>query len=325
MTRNPTLTVSGGSLMDRDGKKVSIRGVNLPLLDDWTFPGNDYLDAVLQTGCNAVRIQWYVRYVGGDRPAYSLDDLGGVLKRCVAANVIPIIMLADHTGDGDATRIGDLTKWWTSATTVALLQSYANCLILNLANELGFWRWADQPTAALNIYRESYAAAIKAIRAVGLVMPLMIDAPDCGTSLDAFLQVGLQLIAADPTSNVLLSVHSYWAGTDSRDYIQPCLLARLPIIFGEIANRQDGEKDGDYYNLDGTQGENPVVDGFTYQALLTQLVRDDVSWLAWSWGPDKCGPRQLSMDGSFANLTTYGRDVLQNTTYGLQHAERVVA
>ena len=147
MGRSPTLTVSDGSLVDRDGKKVTIRGVNLPLLDDWTFPGDDYLDAVLQTGCNAVRIQWYVNYAGGDRPAYGLADLAGVLRRCIASNVIPIVMLADHTGDSDATRIDDLIRWWTCAATVTVLKSYANCLILNLANELGFWRWADQPAA----------------------------------------------------------------------------------------------------------------------------------------------------------------------------------
>jgi hypothetical protein len=58
------------------------------------------------------------------------------------------------------------------------------------------------------------------MRKAGLTMPLLIDAPDCGTSLDAFLTVGQQLITADPSHNFLLSAHAYWAAYDGLSYIK---------------------------------------------------------------------------------------------------------
>jgi hypothetical protein len=46
-----------------------LRGINLPLLDDWNFPENDVLAEPTLTGTNAIRIQWYVNYPNPDRPA----------------------------------------------------------------------------------------------------------------------------------------------------------------------------------------------------------------------------------------------------------------
>ena len=40
---------------------------------------------------------------------------------------------------------------------------------------------------------------------------VMIDAPDCGTSLHAFTSIGQELIDHDPRHNLLLSAHAYWA------------------------------------------------------------------------------------------------------------------
>ena len=71
-------------------------------------------------------------------------------------------------------------------------------------------------------------------------MPLMIDAPDCGTAIDAFfLTVGPQIITADPSHNLLLSAHVYRAAYDGLSYIPKCITAKLPIVFGEAANKQD--------------------------------------------------------------------------------------
>ena len=63
-----TLYVDGRLLHDPHGKPVILRGINLPLLDDWDFPGGDKLADLAQTGANAVRIQWYIHYGDGRRP-----------------------------------------------------------------------------------------------------------------------------------------------------------------------------------------------------------------------------------------------------------------
>ena len=68
--RKPTLYIRNGALYDNASKKVILRGINLPLLDDWTFPGADTIAELDLTGPYAVPIQWYVNYGNPDRPAY---------------------------------------------------------------------------------------------------------------------------------------------------------------------------------------------------------------------------------------------------------------
>jgi mannan endo-1,4-beta-mannosidase len=322
MGTQKTLYTAGRDLYSRDGTKIVLRGVNLPLLDDWNFPGKDALADLALTHANAVRIQWYVNYGDPNRPAYSVADLDGVLERCGAAGIVPIVMLADLTCASDASLVNaQLIPWWTSADVVSVLQKHTAYLIINLANEVGTYRWADDSTAALASYAAAYVTAIGAIRKAGIEVPIMIDAPDCGSSLDAFLTVGQQFIDADPLHNVLLSAHAYWAAYDGIPFIAKCLSADLPIVFGEIANKQDEQVNGQtaycYYDLDGAHTNPGTTSGFTYQALLSVLQENEVSWLAWSWGPDSCTARRMSTNGFFKSLTTYGSDIVHNPKYGL--------
>lgn len=322
MATHSTLYTSGRHLHDRHGHNLVLRGLDLPLLDNWDFPVSDALEQIGQTGANAIRIQWYVQYPNPSRPPFSVTDLDRVLHRCNRADIVPIVMLADLTCASDVDQLNaTLVPWWTSSDVVAVLRDHANCVIVNLANELGNYRWADAPDAALGSYQAAYATAIASFRATGLSVPLMIDAPDCGTSIDAFLSVGEQLISADPDHNILLSGHAYWAAYDGLSYIPACMNAALPIVFGEIANKQDESINGEtvycYYDLDGTH-ENPgTTNGFTYQALLSACQQHGLGWLAWSWGPDNCTARRISSDGSFASLTPYGVDIVHNPVYGL--------
>ena len=68
MATHTTLYISGADLCGRDSKKIILRGVNYPLLDDWNFPGKDSLTEIAKTGANAVRIQWYINYGSPDGP-----------------------------------------------------------------------------------------------------------------------------------------------------------------------------------------------------------------------------------------------------------------
>src|SRR5690349_2685165 len=67
-----TFYTDGRHLHDPNGQKIILRGINLPLLDDWDFPPSDKLADLEQTGANAVRIQWYIAYGDADRPAYTI-------------------------------------------------------------------------------------------------------------------------------------------------------------------------------------------------------------------------------------------------------------
>jgi mannan endo-1,4-beta-mannosidase len=331
MPTQPTLYTSGRFLSTRFGTKLILRGINLPLLDDWYFPGSDYLAAVAQSNANAIRIQWYHHYPppsDGSKPRgpYPLSALDDFLHRCAAAEMVPILMLGDLTGAADTSQLNDaIVSWWTDPKVVAVLQKHATYLIINIANEVGFYHWAGDSADVLAAYVADYTQAIASIRNAGLHVPLMIDATDFGASLDIFLSVGQQLIAADPLHNVLLSTHAYWADYNGLDYIDSCVAADLPIVFGEMSNLQDADTDDTYYSLDAN-GNTPwpaAPNGFTYQALLAAAFHHEIGWLAWSWGPDDCDDRKLSSDGTFAALTPWGQDFLNNTAYGLKtHSHR---
>ena len=324
--RKPTLFVQNGALYDNASNKVILRGVNLPLLDDWTFPGSDRLAELERTGANAVRIQWYVHYGDPARPLYTVGQLSSFLEKCRTSRMIPIVMLSDYTCKADTTLVNTgLVPWWTSPDVVAMLNQHKRYVIVNLANELGNYRWAGSSAAALSAYKNAYKTAVTSIRNAGLTMPIMIDAPDCGTSLNAFTSIGQELVDHDPQRNVLLSVHAYWAspGFDGPSEIQKAYQAKLPIVFGEIANKQSDGNDECYYDLDGTSQGHPPDSNFTYQSLLTSLANYGIGWLAWSWGPDKCTSRRMTSDGTFARLTPYGSDIVNNGVYGLKtHAKR---
>ncbi|MDD5323350.1 MAG: cellulase family glycosylhydrolase [Methylococcales bacterium] len=320
MTPCQTLFVRGRFLYDTGRKQIILRGVNLPLLDDWNFPGSDKLTEVEQTGANAVRIEWYKDYGSQDRPVYTVTDLDNFLTKCKTNRMIPILGLWDLTCQNDPDLLNmQLISWWTTDPVLSVLKKHQQYLVINLANELGAYRWADDQVTALTAFKNAHKSAITNIRNAGLDMPMMIDAPDCGTSNHAFTSIGQELIDHDPKHNLLLSVHAYWADYDGTAEIQNAVNANLPIVFGEIANKQASEGDECYFDLDGTNQRHSPPTGFTYQSLLLTLKTNDIGWFAWSWGPDGCASRQMSGNGNFNNLTTYGQDIVNNAAYGLKN------
>lgn len=326
--RRDTFYVQGRHLYDPDGNKVILRGLNLPLLDDWSFPASDKLADLELTGANAVRIQWYITYPG--RPAYNSADLDALLTRCKINHMIPILGLWDVTCEANVTLLNtQLMPWWISDEIVTVLNNHKQYLIINLANELGVYRWAGGDQAPLDTFKNAYKSALTLIRQK-LHAPIMIDAPDCGMSIDAWLAIGQELIDHDPDHNLLLSVHAYWAGFDGRPHIQTAIDTNLPLVFGEIANKQYGEDNngvGDecYYDLDGLNQGHAPSNTFTYQGLLQTLKMQEIGWLAWSWGPDKCAARNIAwynqVTHQYEGLNQpYGVDIVDNPDYGLKYS-----
>jgi len=255
----PPLYVSGRNLYDGQNNLVVLRGIKLPLLDDWEFsskpaPRAVYtpemqfgkLEELAKTRVNTVRIQWYAQYPETSRPQYDIRHLDAVLEKCQRNCLIPIVELHDCTCNPDPKFVNEqLIPWWTNPRTVEVLKKHEQYLIINLANELGTYRWVKPPAtpaAALNTFKVAYKDAITKIRDQGLRMPIMIDAPDCGTSINAFTQIGQELIDHDPRHSLLLSVHAYWGGYNGTAEIVATVNANLPIVFGEVANKQASEK-----------------------------------------------------------------------------------
>lgn len=367
--RNSVFYVHGRYLYDNNHEKVILRGINLMLADDWDFPGSDKLGELEKTGANAVRIQWYKQYPPPQdpnlkRPDYDIYDLDDFLEKCRVKSLIPILELHDWTRQDYTQSVNmELISWWTRPDVVAVLRRHERYLIINLANELGRYRFvapADRP-AALNNFKNNYKTAITSIRNQGLRMPIMIDAPDVGQSINAFTSntsnkallsigkalitrlrdlallreptfarlempsnIGQELIAHDPRHNLLLSVHSYWAGYDGRPEIDAAVQTNLPIVFGEIANKQEGFSNPCYYDLDGPGQNHPENPGFRYQDLLKDYLKPkEIGWLGWGWDKDSCAARRMTPDGNYsvrADLTPYGDDIVFNPDYGLKPA-----
>ena len=325
-----TFYTSGRYLYNPNGSKVTLRGANLPILDDWNFPGSDKLSELEKTGANAVRIQWYKDYGNSSRPAFSIADLDRLLTRCRDYQMIPILYLNDLTCQSDPNMLNSqLIPWWTSDAVVSVLKKHERYLIINLANELGNYRWASNQTIALDSFKNAYKSAIASIRAVGLKMPIAIDAPDCGTSIEVFPIIAQELINHDPIHNIIFSGHAYWSAYNGLPQIQATINANIPLFFGEIANKQDefisGATQYCYYDMDGTSINHPTQNGFTYQSLLQLLVQQEIGWLAWSWWKDNCTARQMTTDGNFTGLTPFGEDIVNNPIYGLKSTAKRIA
>jgi mannan endo-1,4-beta-mannosidase len=323
-----TFYTKGRFLYNPSGRKVILRGVNLPLLDDWGFPQNDTLAELVKTGANTVRIQWYKNYGQATRPAFSVTDLDNFLTKCQTNKIIPILYLSDLTCQSDPNLLNSqLMPWWTSQSVLTVLKKHQRYLIINLANELGNYRWSNNPATALNSFKNAYKTAIASIRQ-HLQVPIAIDAPDCGTSIEVFPSIAQELIDSDPARNLLFSGHAYWAAYNGIPQIQAIIKANIPLFFGEIANKQQETVNGkvDYcrYDLDGIRENQPAQNGFTYQSLLTLLQQKEIGWCAWSWWKDGCNKREMTSNGTFAGLTTYGQDIVNNPTYGLKATAKKV-
>jgi mannan endo-1,4-beta-mannosidase len=326
--RRTTFYTKGRHLYHPNGTKIVLRGVNFPVLDDWDFPNRDTLNELVKTGANAVRIQWYRDYGQPTRPSYTVSDLDKLLTKCRSNNIIPIVYLNDVTCKRDPSLLNTkLMPWWTAPEVLAVLKKHQNYLIVNFANELGHYRWTDNRTAALNKFKQAYKLAIVQMRK-HLQVPIAIDAPDCGTSIEVFPKIAKELLDSDPARNLLFSGHAYWQEYNGIPHIQATINANIPLFFGEIANKQDEEVKGKtlycHYDLDGTGRNNAPKRDFTYQAFLTFLQQKDIGWLAWNWWKDNCPDRQMTSNGTLAGLTPYGKDIVNNPIYGLKKRSKKV-
>ncbi|GAA4435064.1 hypothetical protein GCM10023091_10900 [Ravibacter arvi] len=308
------------NIIDPCGYPFVPRGVNYSLLDDWDFPANlaagEKSAQIIKANPNLVRIQWYADYGQSGRPGYNLADLDEVITRFRNAGIVSMVGLWDLTCSNDYSRFSSvITPWWQRADVLALIEKHRSFLMINPANEFGNVSWAGNPAAALNTWTTHYKNVVTALRSAGIRTPIVIDAPDCGTSLQPLLDRGNELQNHDPLHNLVFSVHGYWAENfyqDSQlsDFVQHIADANVPIMLGEVANYQSDAQ--------------PCQYAIHLDHLLTRAQEKNVGWLAWTWFKDYCSDRQISPSGEFSGLSAYGNRVINNVVYGLStHAVKM--
>lgn len=304
-----TLQTSGSQLLGPCGDTIVLHGVNYAPYS-WGYDNNQLLlDQVAQTGANCVRMTWYTANYGA--PYYTDQWLDTAIATCIRNKMIAVIELHDNTCMNDYDSLINLARWYLTPTHIAMFNRYNSSLIIDVANEAGYVNWDANPSQSQTKYQNAYDSIIHMFRRSGINVPIMIDAPDCGTSIDVFGNVASSLISSDPRHNLIFSAHAYWyayANNDSatmRQDVASAVTHNYPLVLAEVADYQDGVSTCQF----------PL----NYQALLHSCVDLNVGWLTWCWYQDNCTSRQMSTDGTYANLSTYGADFCNNTGYGLHH------
>lgn len=334
-----TIHVSGRNLIRSTGEEIILRGINYPTIDagriDNIAEVRQHIDEAAKTGANAIRFMWYtngVHFWDGAAGAPGTVDgwvADGSLKKMLEyahqKGMVAILELHDpnlynNQGNLVEERITcsnnynyfntKVASWWKSANVQALIAATQAYLIINLANEFGFVRFTNNPNA-LQTYKTNYLQLIAQLRALGVKVPIMIDAPDCGTSSSELLSIAEEMQNSDPAHNLIFSAHAYWyeyAPTQSaiKQKLEEASSKNVCFIIGEVANTQD-------VNGCGSANIEQIA-----KHVLEKACTEKIGWLAWTFDQDCSASRQMTTDGKFNNLTSWGQIIVNNTNYGLK-------
>lgn len=315
-----------GSVLQMDGKPVVLRGINYPIIDDGSIDlskAADYRAAIDQaalTGANCLRLAWYEPYTHwrdaskpGTVSGYVSDGhLSGIIGYCISKQMIPILELHNITCSSNWKKFRSaITDFWCDPDILNVIQTHKARLIINLANEFGKVNWTEGPADAADTFRVNYVQAIDTLRKLGVQVPIMIDAPDCGQSSSVLVSLASALNAADPLHNLIFSAHTYWSSYAGTKATADSKLAEMSAsgfcwTLGEISNKQD---DAGCADLDLSA---------LYPQILQTACTYNIGWLAWVYNQDCSALREMSSDGSFSKLTTFGNDIVNNPVYGLK-------
>jgi mannan endo-1,4-beta-mannosidase len=298
---NKHFYVKGRQLFDRCGEPVVLRGINEMVI--WTAPEGQTFPEIAKTGANTVRVVWTIK----DHPGE--EQLDRVLTRAMAEKLIPIIELHDATGNlADVPRV---VEFWVRPEIVSVLKKHEHSLLLNIANEAG-------SAVKLADFVSTYTSAIQKLRAAGLELPLMIDAPGWGQDVDTLQAAAPELMQADPLRNLLFSVHMWWSKGPSTDdpgstqriraEIEESVAMELPLVIGEFAHAGVG-----------------CSRSIDYATILSEAQRAGIGWLAWSWGPGNkdCGEMDMTTAGTFETLQGWGREVSVDHPASIQKTSKI--
>lgn len=313
IAQNPvSIHVSGRYVLGPCGDTLIMRGVNYAPYNWGWNSGQLQINQIAQSGANVVRIAWYDVTPDGPVPNATYDNtvlLDSVLSKCIQADMIPVLELHDQTCQNSPANLIALSNWFLQPAMLNLISQYQHSIILNIANEALYVNWTGNPTTAQNTFVSTYTTIVNNLRNAGISVPIMIDGPDCGMNLDVLGNIGTSLQNNDPFHNLIFSAHAYWYAYANNDSTQMAakvnyaLSQNIPFVFGEIANLQD----------DATMCQYTL----NYLPLMRICKQHQLGWMAWSWDNDGCPARQITTNGLFSSLTTYGNVIVNNSGVGL--------
>jgi mannan endo-1,4-beta-mannosidase len=149
------------------------------------------------------------------------------------------------------------------------------------------------------------------MREAGLHVPLIIDGTSWGQNINILQSEGPALLEADPDHNLMFSVHMWWPkmyGYTAQtviDEIAESVQMKLPLIVGEFGGLWE----------ESEQGEIP------YKTIIEQCAKNQIGWLAWSWGPGNNPQTFLDMteDSTYDTLRDWGLEVAVTSQYSIKN------
>jgi uncharacterized protein YjdB len=285
--------VVGNKLYDANGHEFVIRGVN-KLHWDSTSPG------IAKANANAVR--WVIDF------NQSTSTNLALMQGTINGHMVPIPGNWDGTCGSESELPGIVDKWVNQASAWLTIDSK---MILNIANELG----GGNSTA----WRDAYITAVARLRNAGYRCTIMVDAGGCGQDNDDLANYAQAILNSDPQKNIIFDQHIYgnWGinGTPSWAIDLPTAFNRLTatglcFVIGEF---------GPGRNI----GPSPTM--ITPAQIITAADSHNFGWLAWAWDDPAFNADNnwfaMSYTGDYnssSELTTFGQDVVENSSYGLK-------
>ena len=297
--------VSGGKLYDPNGAEFRIRGVDRCHYDSDSQPG------ISNSGANAVRMFMYGLSVGAPKYASILQTQHIDYKE-VAIPSMPVFPDGTATtGNTNPNELAAGVAWWVAnAATFTALDRY---LIINIANEWG-------PSNS-TIWRDSYISAVAKMRAAGYHGTLMIDAGGWGQDFADLLNYSTAVFNADPDANIIFSLHIYGSIPTANIASD---LAQLKALSASVGMAFVVGEFGPGRNI----GPSPTMT--TPADVINAAEANGIGWIAWAWDDNNLGGGASSdtwfsmtfsgpgIFNSTSDLTTFGKDVVLNSSYGLK-------
>ena len=284
--------VVNGKLYDPSGNEFHVRGIN-KLHWDAASPGFP------KTHANTER--WVIDF---SQPTSTNLAL---MQQSIDAGIVPMPGNWDGTCDENTSTLTTIVDSWVAQA--GAWKSIDRYMILNIANEWG---------PAGTVWRDSYITAIGRLRAAGYLSTISVTSGGCGQDNADLALYAAAVFNSDPQKNVIFDQHIYgmWANgagqswqTDLITGLNSLAAVNLPMIVGEF---------GPGRNLGPSP--TPMTPGEIIQACDTR----GIGWLAWAWDAPAYNATDtdfaLSLTGDYrasADLSTYGKDVVENPTYGL--------
>ncbi|MDR7275398.1 cellulase family glycosylhydrolase [Catenuloplanes atrovinosus] len=287
------LHVSGTDIVEANGQKLIMRGINHPHV--WYTGQTRAFADIKATGANTVRV-----VLGTGKRWGPSNDVADVIALCKQNRLICVLEVHDTTGYGEeaaAASLDEAVNYWIGQQ--AALAGQESYVVINIGNEPIGNVDAGQWTAAT-------AAAVAKMRANGFEHLLMVDAPNWGQDWQYTMRDTAQTVLdADPHGNTVLSIHMYAVFNTAQsiiNYLDAIAAKGWPLVIGEF----------------GWQFAAGEVDDAT---ILAEAQRRGLGYIGWSWSGNTDPILDMVLAFDPAQITTWGERII-NGPNGIRATSR---